>query len=610
MTATDDGARKAPSSVRPFLVGTDIQYPAGTTLRRTLRGYNWGAYATVVLPGDVAQCISDGAKIVRVVGNNRWFGEYSGFAPGTDSRNDNAFVKYDTQHWTDLKAIVRQLTNAGIWVVVTFDSNCAINNVASEATFCTANVGGVGAWPNGYNVYTSGDLFGYVRAIWQMIANEFASYPYIFAYELGAEPANSLDATWVDDLLVYYRTVADDVKRIDPLAKFIVGGRAYSVANFGEILMAERTDCIYTWNALDGGLTNTPVLPGNTDAVCAFAEANSIPFFMNQMGSRRSSDPNDEAMLAGGAIMNSRGIIWTWWQAKDWTVSNSNYGLRYNDGAGGFIDKTIRIANFTAMANRTLAALESAAQAAATAESAVLHYVKPDFSNCWQDSAGTTPVTAAGQPLGLMTPVIGSGLNLLQSTAGARPTVIAAATVHLIDQRPVMSFDAVNTYLTGSVAFFSSGSQMTVIASGIPANVSSTQDFVVAGGSGGNPKWPRLGASAGKAATSVWQSDTTTNTVTGTTGTGAYPLVMSCTRDGSANKKLFVNGLQDGATNSTADGAIASFTRFRVGSGTSNAPTFSGPIALICVKVGTMSDANRQAIERFAAYLVGAGYQL
>ena len=36
------GAGKTPSTIRPVIVGQDIQYPAGTSLRKTLGGYNYG----------------------------------------------------------------------------------------------------------------------------------------------------------------------------------------------------------------------------------------------------------------------------------------------------------------------------------------------------------------------------------------------------------------------------------------------------------------------------------------------------------------------------------------------------------------------------------------
>lgn len=633
------------SLVRPVVVGQDVQYPLGTSLRKTLFGYNYGNWGTVTVGADgvvngVAEAIADGVKIVRVVSNFRWFGPY-GLA-GTDSRNDTCFASFDPSNWAVMKAIVKQLGAAGIWVVITFDSDCAINGGmqdgpgGTDATYCEAQVqvgetpmtmaadgswsvvGGTWAAAGGYNVYTSPVLFAKVREIWKMAANEFRSYPYVFAYELASEPMSGggfdylTAGSWNTRLQSMYRLLCATVGTVDTVTPKILGGRGgYNKGNLAEVVLTERTDCMYTWDILSNGLSVSATLPANFDTVCAAAQAANVPLFLNQMGSKSAGtdDPNDYGLKGGFRIARARGIITTWWQNRDKVTNANGYGLRYSDGASGFIDKVPRLANFQAMMGETLATLEAAALAAAAAEGAVLFYVKPDFSNVFQDSAGTTPVTALGQPLGLINPVVGAGITLNQPTALNRPTV-AAATSYLVDQRPCMSFDGVNGWLQGSVIFFSSLSQMTVICSAIPSGTATTQDLVYAGSSTGTPKWPRLQASSAKVAQANWQSDTTTNVVTGTTATNNFPLVMTCIRDGLANKSLWCNGVQDGATNSTADAAIATLNRLRVGGNTSNNATLAGVIGCICLKVGTMSLANRQAIERFAGFLVGAGYQV
>ena len=49
-------------------------------------------------------------------------------------------------------------------------------------------------------------------------------------------------------------------------------------------------------------------------------------------------------------------------------------------------------------------------------------YDPSDMSTLWQDSAGTTPVTASGQPVGLMLDKSGRGNHATQATAASRPT--------------------------------------------------------------------------------------------------------------------------------------------------------------------------------------------
>lgn len=50
-------------------------------------------------------------------------------------------------------------------------------------------------------------------------------------------------------------------------------------------------------------------------------------------------------------------------------------------------------------------------------------YDLSDFSTLFQDSAGTTPVTAAGQPIGKILDKSGRGNHATQTTAGSRPTL-------------------------------------------------------------------------------------------------------------------------------------------------------------------------------------------
>ena len=50
-----------------------------------------------------------------------------------------------------------------------------------------------------------------------------------------------------------------------------------------------------------------------------------------------------------------------------------------------------------------------------------VYYDPSDMSTLFQDSAGTTPVTAAGQPVGKMLDKSGNGYHATQPTAGKRP---------------------------------------------------------------------------------------------------------------------------------------------------------------------------------------------
>ena len=65
-----------------------------------------------------------------------------------------------------------------------------------------------------------------------------------------------------------------------------------------------------------------------------------------------------------------------------------------------------------------------------------------DMTTLSQDSAGTTPVTAVGQPVGLMLDKSGNGHHATQATASKRPTYQSDGTLHWL------AFDGVDDGLT------------------------------------------------------------------------------------------------------------------------------------------------------------------
>jgi hypothetical protein len=69
-------------------------------------------------------------------------------------------------------------------------------------------------------------------------------------------------------------------------------------------------------------------------------------------------------------------------------------------------------------------------------------YDPSDINTLFQDSAGTTPVTAAGQPVGRILDKSGRGNHATQATAGSRPTYQIDGT-----GRPYLSFDGVDDFL-------------------------------------------------------------------------------------------------------------------------------------------------------------------
>ena len=91
-------------------------------------------------------------------------------------------------------------------------------------------------------------------------------------------------------------------------------------------------------------------------------------------------------------------------------------------------------------------------------------YDPSDLTTLFQDAAGTTPVTASGQPVGLMLDKSGNGNHAVQATSAKRPTYTAGSGLHWL------AFDGVDdAIVTGDVDF--TGTDKVSVFAGLQANV-------------------------------------------------------------------------------------------------------------------------------------------
>ena len=86
-------------------------------------------------------------------------------------------------------------------------------------------------------------------------------------------------------------------------------------------------------------------------------------------------------------------------------------------------------------------------------------YDPSDMSTMFQDVAGTTPVTAVGQPVGLMLDKSGRGNHAFQATATSRPVLQQDAS-----GRYYMLFDGTDDWLVTPSIDFTATDKMTVFA--------------------------------------------------------------------------------------------------------------------------------------------------
>ena len=85
-------------------------------------------------------------------------------------------------------------------------------------------------------------------------------------------------------------------------------------------------------------------------------------------------------------------------------------------------------------------------------------YDPSDFSSMFQDSAGTTPVTAVGQPVGRINDKSGNGNHASQATAAARPVLRQDG-----GGKYYLEFDGVDDGLGTAAIDFSASDEMTVV---------------------------------------------------------------------------------------------------------------------------------------------------
>ncbi len=96
-------------------------------------------------------------------------------------------------------------------------------------------------------------------------------------------------------------------------------------------------------------------------------------------------------------------------------------------------------------------------------------YDPSDLTTMFQDAAGTTPVTAAGQPVGLILDKSGNGHHASQSTSTARPLfqIDGSGNAHLV-------FDGVDDYLSTSAIDLTGTDKVTVFTGTLEVGTSAS----------------------------------------------------------------------------------------------------------------------------------------
>ena len=227
-----------------------------------------------------------------------------------------------------------------------------------------------------------------------------------------------------------------------------------------------------------------------------------------------------------------------------------------------------------------------------------LWYDPSDLSTLFQDSAGTIPVTAVGQPVGLMLDKSGQGNHATQSTSAARPTLQQD-----VAGKYYLSFDGVDDNLILGTVLFQQADDHAVVACSMVTDA--TQDhvvFTIRSTAATPPIVGHLDYNVGRPR-ALWRDDASTGvTIIHPVVTTNTTIVHSLRKLGNA-KILRVNGAQSGGTDTTVLGATT-VNSTRLGCNL----YFSSPnlymvgrlYRIIAIK-GALTDTDLSLVEKYVA---------
>lgn len=593
------GTSSQPFGERLSLDGSTILDPDGNPI--WLHGTNqgtWGENYSIDAPAIAAM----GANCVRIL--IRWQGDYEA---GINAYSANPAEDYiDPAHLTQFLEEVDWLIAQGIWVVAAFDSDYG------------AGTRGVGVEWNFFETSAEQILYkAQFKQAWKKLARELRTREKIAMYEILPEPLAVGDSSGFAEILRdFYVEMATAIREVDSTTPFLVGPRdSYSAALIEEAYNEDRTDFIYTIDMLNNKTQNEDTVVTWFEGLADFRDLHDVPVLINQLGRNSNEDEGNgtttdnlglTALCGALSCAAAHGIHYTHWQYHQNTGNAGAYALWYKtvypgEGPYNWTPKTNEIAAFTYLQSLTHASLEAAAVAAATAAGAELFYVKSDFSNVWQTNDTSTPCTAVGQTVGRIGPVVGSRV-WSQSTAGLRPLLATGVNGY------AMLFDGTDDTMSLDTTYFADGDDTFVICAGRAGTSAANRVMFHTGNSSSNVRYPYLAVNATDVVTAAWRGDDTTLRNTDSTTTCDDRAIVATAWKSGADKKNFLQGVQEGTTNTGAVGSIASITRTRLGASTTGSNPFNGPIALVCISK-TMTDEQRRAIARFGAWLVGAPFR-
>lgn len=235
-------------------------------------------------------------------------------------------------------------------------------------------------------------------------------------------------------------------------------------------------------------------------------------------------------------------------------------------------------------------------------------YDPADMATLFQDSAGTTPVTAAGQPVGKILDKSGRGNHATQATAGSCPLLQQDG-----NGKYYLAFDGVDDWLQTATINLSGTDKMTLVA-GVrklsdasngtivefsPIISTSNGSFILAAPSGGTSAERFTYGSRGTGSAYALTTNTAYN--------APFTAVVTGTSNIAADSSILrVNGAQvASAANDQGAGNYGSWSLY-MGRRAGTSLPFNGRLYGLVVRGALSTQAQIDAVERYMNQRTGA----
>ena len=229
-----------------------------------------------------------------------------------------------------------------------------------------------------------------------------------------------------------------------------------------------------------------------------------------------------------------------------------------------------------------------------------------DITTLFQDSAGTVPVTASGQPVGRISDKSGRGNHLTQPTAGARPTYIDTAGLKSLQ------FDGVDDWMISPTVNFAPGGGVMNMFAGLFADTNTGVGLVceLSATSSGNNGTFALQAPPGDLDGFYWRSKGTVDTTLDVDGISLPTTKVIHGQSGipSDYSQIRVNGTQ--ALQTLADQGTGTHGNFPIYVGMRGGTTFpfKGKIYGLILRASPCTTKEQADTEQYLAGKAGISF--